>query len=171
MTTPSLIVAGITLPAESWPAAQEYAKVDGGASVLRMLNGAALKQTHWRKIATTIRGDGWAPPALDGVDWSQPVEISCIAPRMINSATTAATLPAARRTDMAPLARAVVGGALVDTPLASLVGNVATATVVAGATAYQFLYWPKTSFYSEGPAVALDAERGSYGWTLTAEEV
>lgn len=170
MSVPTLIIGGVSLPSEAWYTAQEYGVLEAGRTVHRMLNGAAVVQTHFRKLTTRISGEGWAPPALDGVDWTQAVEISCIAPRMQNSATTAATLPAARRTDVAPLARAIVGGQLVDTPLASLVGNVAAATAVAGATAYQFLYWPKLDFVSAGPVVALDAERGSYTWSLDAEE-
>lgn len=167
---PGLIVAGVALPVEPWAARQEYRTVDAGSTVHRMLNGAALKQTHWRKLSTTISGDGWAPPAFDAVDWSQPVEIACIQPRMVASATASVSLPAARRSDRLPLARAVVDGLLVPTPLASLAGNVATATAVSGASAYQFLYWPKLYFVSPGPVVALDAERGIYGWSIEAEE-
>lgn len=167
---PRLIIAGIALPNEPWCAWQEYRALDGGSTVHRMLNGAALKQTHWRRLVTTIRGDGWAPPALDAVDWSQPVEIACIQPRAASGATVSAVLPSARRADVAPLAYAVVGVGLVATPLASLVGDTATATAVPGAAAYKFLYWPKLDFVSDGPVVALDAERGIYGWTLDAEE-
>lgn len=171
MAMPTLKIAGVEFAIQSFPATQEYPPLEG-ATVHRMLNGAGLKQTHWRKLTTTITGNGWAPAALDGVDWSQPFEISCIKPRTIHSATVTATLPAARRSDMAVnvYARAIVGGELVATPV-SVVTNTATATAVAGATGYQFMYYPKANFLSAGPTESLDMQTGVYGWTLTAEEV
>lgn len=170
-TLPSLIIAGITLPAEAFPASQDYAPL-GGSTVHRKLNGAAAKQTHWTKLATTLSGSGWSPLALAGVDWSVPVSIACIAPRAIRSATVNATLPAARRADFADavLARAIVAGRLINTPVSVLV-NAATATAVSGATGYEFLYYPLLDFVSQGPREALDMGGAAYGWSLEAEEV
>ncbi|MEN6539425.1 MAG: hypothetical protein ABFC67_07440 [Mizugakiibacter sp.] len=172
MSLPALKIAGIEIPQDVWPMRQSYSKVNGGSTPHRMMNGAALKQQHWRKLSTTIQGEGWAPPALAGVDWSVPVEIQCVQPRSIHSATTSATLPAARRSDLAVnvWATALVNGRVVDTPV-SVVGDVATATTVAGASAYQFYYYPKLMFYSDGPTEDLDMERAAYPWQLTAEEV
>lgn len=171
MTTPSLKIAGVEIPLEAFPVSQSYSRVDGGSTLQRMRNGAGRQQTHWQKIATRISGNGWAPPALAGVDWSAAVEIACIEPRAIWSATNSATLPAARRSDLADnvLARAIVGGRLVETPV-NLVGDVATATVVSGASSYQFHYYPKLSCISRGPEENLDAQAAAYSWTLTAEE-
>lgn len=87
MNAPKLIIAGVEIALQTFPTAQAYSRVDGGSATLRMLDGAGLKQTQWAKLATSISGDGWAPAALAGVDWSQAVEISCIAPRAIHSAT------------------------------------------------------------------------------------
>lgn len=171
MAVPTLKIGGVEFALQTWPATQSYPPLEG-ATLHRMLNGAGVKQTHWRKLTTTISGTGWAPAALDGIDWSAAVEIACIKPRTIHSATVAATLPAARRSDFADavLARAIVGGNLVPTPVNVLV-NTATATAVAGATGYQFMYYPKANFYSAGPTEDLDVETGVYSWTLTAEEV
>jgi hypothetical protein len=171
MAVPTLKVAGVEFALQTFPASQEYNPLTG-AKVHRMLNGAALKQTHWRKLGTRISGDGWAPAALAGVDWSFPVEIWCIQPRAIHSATVNTTLPAARRSDFADavLCRAVVNGELVETPV-SVVTNTATATAVGGATSYQFMYYPKLNFYSDGPTEALSSKDGVYGWSLEAEEV
>lgn len=171
MSLPSLIIAGVEFSLQTFPVSQTYSRVEG-ATVHRMLDGTDLKQQHWRKLATTIAGAGWSPTALAGVDWSGPVEISCIKPRAIHSATVNATLPAGRRSDFAGavLCYAVVAGQLVATPV-SVVANAATATAVTGATSYQFYYYPKLNFLSSGPEESVDVERAAYAWTLTAEEI
>ena len=172
MSIPTLKIAGVEFALQTFPASQTYSKVEGGSTVHRKLNGAAGKQTHWRKLKTSISGDGWAPAALAGVDWSQPVEIYCIQPRAIHSATVAATLPASRRSDFATavLCRAVVGGNLVETPV-TVATNTATATAVSGATSYQFYYYPQLNFYSDGPTDGLVLSDGVYGWSIEAEEI
>ena len=78
----------------------------------------------------------------------------------------------ARRSDLATsvYARAVVNGELVETAVA-LAGNVATATAVAGASSYQFWYYPLLNFYSSGPSASLDISGAAYSWQIEAEEV
>lgn len=171
MIAPLLKIAGVEVALQTFPVNQSYDVLEG-AALHRMLNGAGAKQTHWRKLATSISGDGWAPVALAGVDWTLPVEIACIQARSIHSLTTSATLPAARRSDLSTnvYARAVVAGELVETAV-SLAGNVATATSVPSATSYQFWYYPKLNFYSSGPSESLDLSGAAYAWSLSAEEV
>ena len=174
MIAPKLIIAGVEIALQTFPTSQSYSRVDGGSLLHRMLNGAGLPQHQWSKLAISIAGDGWAPPALAGVDWSAAVEIACIAPRAIHSATVNATLPAARRSDLTATpnvyCRAVVAGELVETPVSVLV-NAATATAVAGATSYQFYYYPKLICWSRGPSESLDLAGAAYAWSLEAEEV
>lgn len=171
MIAPKLIIAGVEIALQTFPVTQEYSPLEG-ATLHRKLNGAGVKQTHWRRLATSIAGEGWAPAALAGVDWSAAVEISCIAPRAISSATVNATLPAARRSDLTTnvYCCAVVNGELVETSVSVLV-NAATATAVSGATSYQFYYYPKLSCLSSGPSESLNLSGAAYSWTLTAEEV
>ena len=171
MISPTLKIGGVEIALATFPASQEYSPIEG-ATVHRMMDGAAYKQQHWSKLATRISGDGWAPAALAAVDWSAAVEILCIAPRAIHSATVNATLPAARRTDLTTnvFAYAVVNGELVATPHSILV-NAATATAVSGATSYQFYYYPKLSCYSSGPTETLDLSGAAYGWSLEAEQI
>jgi hypothetical protein len=171
MALPSLKIAGVEISLQAFPVSQEYSPIEG-ATVHRMLNGAGVKQQHWRKLRTRISGAGWVPAALAGVDWSAAVEILCVQASVINSATVNATLPAARRSDLAVnvIAYAVVGGLLVATPV-SVSTNAATATAVAGATSYQFHYYPKLSCYSSGPTESLDMAGAAYAWSLEAEEV
>lgn len=171
MIAPLLKIAGVEVALQTFPTAQTYDVLEG-ATLHRMLNGAGAKQAHWRKLATQISGDGWAPVALAGVDWTVPVEIACIQPRAIHSDTASGILPAARRSDLTTnvYARAVVNGELAETPV-SVVGNVATAVSVASATSYQFWYYPKLNFYSSGPSESLDLSGAAYAWELTAEEI
>lgn len=171
MSLPSLKIGGVEIALQTFPVTQTYRPLEG-STVHRMLDGSALKQQHWRKLATSISGDGWAPAALAGVDWSAAVEILCVQPRAIHSATVNATLPAARRSDLTTnvYCRAVVAGELVETPVSVLV-NAATADAVAGATSYQFYYYPKLSCYSSGPTESLDLGGAAYAWSLEAEEV
>lgn len=172
MQLPTLKIAGVEIALQTFPVSQTYRRVDGGSVLHRALNGAGLPQHHWTKLATSIAGEGWAPVALAGVDWSAPVEILCVQPRAIHSASTVATLPAARRSDLTVnvYALAVVDNELIATPVV-VVGDTATATAVAGASGYQFMYFPKLSCWSRGPVEPLDLTRASYGWTLEAEEV
>ena len=172
MIAPKLIIGGVEFALQTFPVTQDYSRVDGGSVLHRALNGAGLPQHHWAKLAVSIAGDGWAPPALAGVDWSAAVEISCIAPRAISSSTVNATLPAARRSDLSVnvYCCAVVNGELVETPVSVLV-NAATATAVSGATSYQFYYYPKLSCWSRGPSESLNLSGAAYSWSLTAEEV
>lgn len=174
MISPRLIIAGVAVPLEGFPVSQEYARLDEGRTVHTLLNGAALIQTHFDKLTTRISGEGWAPSGLDGVDWSSPVEISCIKPRCVQSLTASATLPAARRSDLSPLpsvfALAVVSGELVQTTV-SVVGNVATAAAVAGASAYRFCYYPKLNFaVPQGVTESLDLSGAAYAWSLEGRE-
>lgn len=170
MTAPMLKIGGVEIALQTFPVSQAYKPIEG-AALLRMLNGAAVKQAHWRKLAITINGDGWAPAALASIDWTQAVDIYCIAPRSVSSATNSATLPSARRTDLTVnvLAFAVVAGELVQTSV-SVASNTATATAVTGATSYQFWYYPKLSCYSSGPSESLDLSGAAYAWQLEAEE-
>lgn len=170
MSVPALKIAGVEISLNEFPAQQGYKDL-GGLTLRRMANGAALAQQHWRKLAISISGNGWAPPALKGIDWSAPVVVSCIAPRSVASATVNATLPAARRSDAAPYATALVDGKLVAT-LMSLVGDAATATAVSGASSYRFFYYPQLSCYAlNGVEETLDIAGAAFSWSIEAEEV
>lgn len=170
MAVPTLKIAGVEFSLQTFPVSQTYRQIEG-ATLHRMLNGAGVKQHHWGKLATTISGDGWSPAALAGVDWSASFEILCVQPRAVHSATVTATLPAARRSDLAinVFAFAVVAGQLVSTPV-SVATNTATCTAVSGATSYQVYYYPKIQSYSSGPTETLDMTGAAYSWSLEAEE-
>ena len=150
---------------------QSYNRVGGGETVLRLGNGAAVKQNVWRKRTTTISAAGRMPPALEAIDWTASVTIGCVALVAIRSATTTITLPTARRTDVGPFGFAMLpGGSLVKTSI-DVTAHVATLGAVAGALAYFAHYYPLLTCYSPGPDQRTDATGTAVGWDLFAEEV
>jgi len=149
---------------------QTYGQVGGGETLLRLGDGAGLKQSTWRKRSTTISGAGRMPPALEQIDWQASVTIGCVALVAIRSATTTITLPAARRTDAGPFGFAVLPDGLVVKTAIDVTGNVATLTAVQGAVAYVAHYYPVLTCFSTGPVQRTDATGTAVGWELAAEE-
>ena len=50
---------------------QSFSPVVGGSTVTRFLDGTAIKQTHFdNKLEITIRGNGWVPSGLWGIDYA-----------------------------------------------------------------------------------------------------
>jgi len=50
---------------------QTFTPVGGGSTVTRFLDGTAIKQTSWTgKWQIIIRGNGWVPSGLWGIDYS-----------------------------------------------------------------------------------------------------
>ncbi len=165
---PDLIVAGLVIPLEALGEHSQSYELSGGRSRLRMMDGSQHAQTRWAKLATTLRASGWAPSGLHGLDPSIAVTLACVAPRAISGAGTAITLPAARRSDVAPVGQAIVAGRIVATALV-LAGDVATLDAVPGASGYRALYWPLITAYVEIPE-EVDVAAASFSWTLSAEE-
>lgn len=169
---PDLTIDGLRLPLPIAGEIEQSYEFFGGYTLLRLGAGAAVHQEAWRRIRTTLSASGIAPPGLDGIEWSQPHTLGCVAARSIQSASNVITLPAARRSDAAPYGWAVsAAGLLTPTPVA-LAGNVATLTVVAGAAGYQVAWYPLLTIRAPaGPSVSYDAAGAVAGWQLTAEEV
>jgi hypothetical protein len=176
MSWQSLIVGGIEIPrhALSDEFSQDYEELAGIAG-LRLSDGGLVIQRAWPatgyKLRTTISGGGSLPAPLDSLDRGAAHEISCAEPRRIAAAGNVITLPAGRRTDSGhtPDGYALVDGLLVPTAL-SLVGHVATLTVVSGAQHYHARYWPKFSgllVHKSGGSPWQAARR----WSITLEEV
>ena len=148
---------------------------DFGSSVIqRMMDGTGKKQTNWTKIKTTLSGRGWVPAGLDGVDFSNPagVLLKCAAAKMISSASNVAVLPADRRSDAGYEVRgyALVAGVRIDTTV-GISTNTATLGAVAGATAYQFEYFPQIMVFAKLSSSGVDVTEANYSWRIEAEEV
>lgn len=147
---------------------QTYEPV-GGSSDLQMADGNVLRQTYWTRLKTTLNGSGIVPHGLGMLDWTVPQTISCAAPLDVASATRTVTLPAGRRSDAAPRAYALVGGVYLATPVA-MAGDVATATEVADADAYVFLYHPEFSAYVTRTQ-SFNRQASKHSWQVTAVEL
>lgn len=167
-----LIIAGITLARRAGLRLSQRYDNDTGGALSRMGDGATRKQTLYPpKIATTIRGTGMIPHALDGVDWSQPFTLSCIQPRAINSASPNIALPLARRTDAAgvPIGRAFIG----DRPVrmaCAVVADVAQITPHPDATGYQVLIFPEFLAFSEKGPTSDQTAGDLFEWSIDAVE-
>jgi hypothetical protein len=170
MNAHNLIIGGVVIALESSHGLTQTYESIGGRSLRRMLNGNALLQTQWAKQRTIIKGRGRLPPGLDGLDYTSSLTLSCAAPLSIWSATTSATLPAARRSDFPPRGFAIVNGRQISTPI-SIATNTVTFTPVSGATGYVVIYYPTMIVYAEPPSQTFDAREIDFDWTIEAEAV
>lgn len=164
-------LGGIVVPIHAALDLQQRIEPIGGSTLLRLGQGAAVKQTTWRKRRVTLSASGWCPPGLDALAWDTALTLKCGLPESITTATASATLPTARRTDAGyePFARAHTAHGWQDTPM-TLAGNAATITAVTGAIAYQVWYWPQLSVYAEPPAQDFDQASAQASWELVCEE-
>lgn len=177
MAKRNLIIGGITVPLHAvLEGIQQTYDPLQARSRGRLADGSLQQRTTWSgKVATSIRGRGVIPAGLQGLDYTQPLVISCVAHRAITSAGRVITLPAARRSDAGslPYGRAeVMRGNTpqwVDTGI-DVVDDVATLTEVPGAVRYQAVYFPEITVFADPPAESKDGHGTVFGWQITAEE-
>lgn len=168
----SLLIDDILVPDEAGGFTQEY-QLLSAASRYRMGDGSLRETIAWSgKLRTVIRGHGWAPSGIEGIDYGQDVVIKCAAPRVISSTSNVITIPSARRSDTGhtPTATAIVAGQLVATTI-SLVGDVATLGVVSGASVYRVQYYPQIIARAVLDDQGTDTGAATHSWSLTAEEI
>lgn len=153
---------------------QDYEPV-GTYADRRRYDGSSLRLNSVlpSKIKTTLRGRGWQPHGLDGIDYSQAVLMKCGAPKSIASASNVIILPAGRRSDVGyePYGYAVVNGERVSTGFDSVVTDTYTLTVVGGATAYELEYFPEIMVHASLNRTTGDVSKAEASWTINAEEV
>lgn len=165
-------LGGVVVPMTAALDLQQQITVTGGASMRRMMNGAAIKQTQWQKLAVTLSGNGWCPLGLDALDYSGPLTLKCGLPRAIRSQSTSIALPVARRTDTGyePFARAhLADGREVETAV-SIAAHVATVSAVAGAVGYAVWYFPQLTVIASPPDESFDQGGAECSWSISAEE-
>lgn len=144
-----------------------------GSAITRMSGGLGVQMTHWSgKLTGTIAGQGWMPPGLDGLDYSQPLELLSTQQQSVTGSSNAVALKTEPRPDHAPWALALVNGEWVSTPCAYAAG-VATATPVAGATLYSIAWFPRLMVFATPvqQSVSTGNLQTPHGWSLTWEEV
>lgn len=153
---------------------QRIAPLTGGTSIRRMMNGAGVRQTHWRKLSVQLSGEGWCPLGIDALDWDNPagLTLKCGEPHAVLSNSNVIALPVARRTDAPylPTARAhLANGNEVPTSI-SIASHTATLGTVSGAVAYSVLYFPQLVVLADPPEHTSDEAGNVTGWTLNTEE-
>jgi len=163
----SLKIGSITIPDEAaFDLRQTLDPIDA-KTLLRTKNGSGILQSRYQKLQSSISGSGWLPDGLDGLDLTAALAVSCIEALSITGATTSISIPRAFRTDtdFAPQGLAIVNGDVIATAL-SLAGSVATLTAVAGASAYQVLYFPViTGFIT----VSRQFDKAAQTWSFTLD--
>ncbi|PIA66363.1 hypothetical protein CDR19_25080 [Ectopseudomonas toyotomiensis] len=167
----ALVLGGVAISKHAGAIRQNYEPI-GGSTLARLSGGTGVKLTHWRKWRTTAAGTGELDPGLDLLDYSQHLELLCVKPRGIESASTSIELPPgiAWRTDEAPWALAQLGDQWIETTLVIGEGNAQLAAVT-GAVRYRFCYLPRLLVSTEGPVSEFDQASGRYNWSLVAEQV
>ncbi len=164
-------LGGVVVPIEALLDFEQSYEPFGGSTVLRMMDGTAVKQQAWRKTRTQLSASGWVPLGLDALDFSAPLVLKCAKPVAISSASNVITLPAGRRSDFAPLGFAIAADRTLVETSCGLVGNVATLGIVAGAVGYRALYVPQLTVVTDGPQERASLTRAEHSWDMTCEEV
>ena len=138
--------------------------------ILRTKNGTGIIASRWEKLGISISGSGWLPDGLDGLDENIEVDIHCTGALSKSSASNIITIPRAFRTDSyTPQGVAFVNGEAVQTPV-SLAGQVATLTIVSGATLYQVVYFPIVTSLIRLIDRQFSEQSNSWSWSIEAEE-
>lgn len=170
MSLPPLMLAGIPLHLQAGPAQYSEQPI-GGVNSLRLSGGQLVVQRHWRRMSGSISGSGFAPPGLDGLDFTLTHELRSTKTRTVQSSGTTVELPADPRPDKAPWAFALIPGSKEAVPTAcSAAGRTVTVTPVAGAAAYQVWFMPSYTVWTPGPNESQDSSGATFGWTINWEE-
>lgn len=169
MSPPRIMLGGVPIVLHAG-APEESISPIGGSTVLRMSDGAGVKVQHWRKSAGTISGNGWMPPGLAGLDFSQPLELRSTKTLSHVGTGPTFTLLGTPRPDVEPWAQALMGGRDWVRVPCSFADGVVTVPPVAGATLYQACYMPVFSVFAEAPQETQSSGTASHSWSITWEE-
>jgi hypothetical protein len=167
-----LKIGAITVPAMAGLEVTEVADPVASRARYRMADGKLKTREAWSgawRVLIELRG--LIPPGLTALDWPAGVQVAFTGERAITSASNVITLPSNRRADAGsePAGRAQVGDQWVCTPVA-LVGDVATLTPVTGATAYQAVWFPLLTVYSDGPSLGYARDDDlPHAWRVEAD--
>ena len=165
MAYPRITLGGVEIVLHAG-APVETVEPIGGEVVLRLSQGAAVKMQHWTKRAGSISGQGWMPPGLDGLDYSQPLVLLSTQQENIVGPGLVYTLTSTPRPDVEPWAQAFVDGHWYRTGC-DVADGVATVEAVAGATLYQVSWMPAFSVLARRPA---KAQSSVHDWSIAWEE-
>jgi hypothetical protein len=145
-------------------------------TLYRYADGSAALRAQWSgKLATEITGKGLIPPALSGLDYSNTIQIDCVAHRSVWSTGSDVTLPSGRRTDSeaTPIARKWNGDTYTTATgtTASGTPNVLNITLASGESNdyYEVVYFPSLTCFASPPEETW-VQNDGFSWSLRAEE-
>jgi hypothetical protein len=164
-----LMLGGVEIPLHAGAPVITDGKLGAGDGSFRLSGGTLVSMERWSKRAGTISAQGWMPPGIGGLDFSQPLELRSTKVRTVGGTGLVYTLPFTPRPDVAPWAFALVDGDWKETPC-STVDGVTTVTAVAGAEGYQVWAMPIYSVKATPPDESQDQGTGSHSWALSWEE-
>lgn len=168
MSLPPLMLGGVPIVLHAGAVVESLEPI-GGSAVLRLSQGAGVKQTHWERMSGSISADGWMPPGLDGLDFSQALELRSTKVQSIAGAGMVFTLTSTPRPDHEPWALALVGGDWVPAAV-EVDSGVATVMAVPGATGYRVCWFPVFSVFANKPSESQSSADATHSWSLNWEE-
>ena len=165
-------LSDFSIPLKSGLEFSQTYELIGGTVTQRMQSGKAIKQTHFNKIRTVISGQGWMPPGLDSLDYSLPLVLKCVTPRVISSLSNQLTLPSGRRTDVGfePKGYALKSGELLEVNLI-INADMAILENISAASSYQVHYYPQILVFADPPQIQGNLSNAEFSWSITCEEV
>lgn len=174
MALPPLMLGGVPIVLHAG-APEESIEHIGGNALLRMSGGGAVKQQHWARSAGSISGSGWMPPGLDGLDYTQPLELRSTKVQNQAGAGPTFNLNGTPRPDYEPWAMALIGGEWVKVPSSYEPGEdglpgVLTVPPVTGANLYMASWLPVFSVFGNRPGGTQSSGSAAHGWSFNWEE-
>lgn len=166
MSYPQITLGGIAIGLEAGPSEQSVERI-GGSVLVRMSDGAGVKMTHWGRVSGAVRGSGLLPAGLDGLDYSQPLELLLTKPRSLVGAGASFTLDAECRPDREPWAQAMVDNRWRPTGCVRT-GLVVDVTPVSGAARYMVMWMPRYQVFASEPVTGMGA---SHDWSFSWEQI
>ncbi|WP_324730970.1 hypothetical protein [Pseudomonas paeninsulae] len=168
MSQPQLMLGGVPIVLHAGAPVLSDDPI-GAEHLHRMSDGAGIKATLWERAAGSISAQGWMPPGLGALDYSQPLEFRSTQVDNMISADLVFTLPSTPRPDQAPWAFALVGDEWLPAACSTVDGEV-TVTAVTGASLYQVAWMPVYSVFASRPARGYDSGAGAHSWSMAWEE-
>ena len=169
MSNPQIMLGGIPIVLHAG-APELSEEAIGGSTLLRLSDGTGIPTTHWEKMAGSISGQGWMPPGLDGLDYSQPLELRTTQVNTMQGTGLVYTLAGTPRPDVQPWAFALLGNDWRPTPCSTVDGE-ATVTAVAGATAYQVWWMPVYTVKAQRPPKQQSSASATHSWVIAWEQL
>ncbi|PTQ70350.1 hypothetical protein [Pseudomonas sp. GV071] len=166
---PDVIFGGLPIVLHAGPPAQSDASVLG-EGLVRLGLGGGVKMTHFFKAGGSISGSGWMPPGLDGLDYSQPLELRLTSQECVVGDGLVYPLTSTPRDDVEPWAQALINGEW-ETAECTVAAGVVTVVAMPGATIYMVQWLPMYTVFASKPQKSMDPSTSVFTWQIDWQEV